>query len=111
VQPLFYQDGRITPVPTHYRFVGKIANFWSEAGAVGVRIEGPTLEVGDYVAYELPTEFVEQRVESLQVDGQPVESVSMGSRAGIATDLTKEQARQGIRVFRVSTTGEHDDLS
>jgi hypothetical protein len=111
VQPLFYQDGRITPVPTHYEFVGMIANFWPEAGAVGVRIEGATLEVGDYVAYELPTEFVEQRVESLQVDGHPVESVSTGSPAGIATDLTQEQARQGVRVFRVSTTGEHDDLS
>jgi len=101
VKPLFYQNGRIEPVPRHYEFVGNIEHFWPKAAAVGVRVEAVPLSRGDRIAFELPVEFEEQVIESLQTDREPVERVARGQLAGIATHLTKEQTRKGVRVFRV----------
>jgi hypothetical protein len=101
VMPLFYQNGRIEPVPTHYEYVGLIQHFWPNAAAVGVQVEAESLKLGDRIAFELPVEFEEQVVESLQMDGQPVERVDPGQPAGIETHLTKDKARKGVRVFRV----------
>jgi hypothetical protein len=101
MQPLFYQNGRIEPIPIHYELVGFVEHFWPKAGATSVRIEKLPLGQGDRIAFELPVEFEEQIVNSLQVDREPVEQVGVGQLAGIETHLTKEQAKRGIRVFRV----------
>ena len=100
IKGLFYQVGRIDPVPTHYRFIGTVEKFWEKPGAVGVRIEAEGLTQGDRIAFELPVEFEEQRVESLQVDRNSVTHVEIGALAGIKTHLTGEQLRKGVRVFR-----------
>lgn len=101
IRDLFYRDGRILPVPAHYEPVGKIEHFWEKAGAVGVRIEEAELRRGDRIAFELPVEFEEETIESLQIDGQPVARAGAGDPVGIQTHLSKEQARKGTRVFRV----------
>jgi hypothetical protein len=102
VRPLFYQSGRIEPIPTHYQFLGIVERFWPEASAIGIRIEEVELGLGDRIAFELPVEFEEQVVESLQVDGEPVERADVGQFAGIKTHLTEEQVKKkGVRVFRV----------
>ncbi len=102
IKPLFYQSGRIDPVPTHYEFIGVVDHFWEKAGAVGVIIKTAELRQGDRIAFELPVEFEEQDVDSLQVDKQPVAQATIGMLAGIKTHLTKEQAKKGIRVFRLT---------
>lgn len=102
IKPLFYQSGRIEPVPKHYEFIGVVEHLWEKAGAVGVLIKAAELKRGDRIAFELPVEFEEQVVESLQVDKQAVPQAAIGTLAGIKTHLTKEQAKKGIRVFRVA---------
>jgi hypothetical protein len=101
VLPLFYKPGRIEPVPSHYEYVGAIERFFPKAGALAVAIEGVGLRIGDRVAYELPVDFVEQEIDSLQVDGRPVNEALPSVVAGIKTALTNDQARKGTRVFRV----------
>ena len=101
VEPLFYQNGRIEPIPTHYEFIGVVEHFWPKVSAVGVRVEEAELRLGDRLAFELPVEFEEQDVESLQVDRTPVEQVDVGQLAGIQTHLTTEQIKKGMRVFRL----------
>ncbi|MFQ5882745.1 MAG: hypothetical protein ACE5I9_09795 [Candidatus Methylomirabilales bacterium] len=101
IKGLFYQSGRIDPVPKHYEFIGVVEHFWEKAEAVGVRIEMAALRKGDRIAFELPVEFEEQTVESLQVDKKPVDQAEIGMLAGILTNLTREQAKKRIRVFRV----------
>jgi len=103
IKTLFYQSGRIDPVPRHYEFVGVLEHFWERSGAVGVRIEAAEVRHGYRIAFELPVEFEEQAVESLQVDKHPVVQAEIGMLAGIETHLTKEQAKKGVRVFRLTT--------
>lgn len=66
-----------------------------------MKIEDGMLRKGDRVAYELPVDFLEENVESLQLDGKPVEELSKGAVAGVKTTLKKHQARKGIRVYRI----------
>jgi hypothetical protein len=101
IKPLFYRSGRIDPVPTHYEFIGIVEHFRLKIGVVSVRIEATKLRWRDRIAFELPVEFEEQDVESLQVNKEPVEVAEVGMLAGISTHLTKEQAKKGIRVFRL----------
>jgi hypothetical protein len=101
VRPLFYRAGRIEPIPTHYLILGVVEHFWPKAGAVGVRVQKVELRLGDRLAFELPVEFVEQDVESLQVDNEPVNHVEIGQLAGVKTHFTKDQIKKGVRVFLV----------
>lgn len=101
VAELFTTSGRVHPVPGHYEYVGHIDGFWEKAGALGLRVEGDGLKVGDRVAYELPVEFVEECVGSLHLDDAPVDSVFAGAHAGLRTGLTRHEARKGVRVYRV----------
>jgi hypothetical protein len=105
IKPLFYQHGRIDAVPRHYEFVGEVEDFWEKVKAVGVRLKASELKVGDRIAFELPVEFEEQDVESLQVEKEIVSIAKLGNLAGILTHFTKDQARKGVRVFRVKNKG------
>jgi hypothetical protein len=101
IQALFYQSGRIEPVPKHYEFIGVVEHFWEKVGVVGVRIEASILMRGDRIAFELPVEFEEQEVESLQADKNPIFQAEIGMLAGIQTSLQKGQLKKGTRVFRL----------
>ncbi|MEQ9029997.1 MAG: hypothetical protein RLP44_14900 [Aggregatilineales bacterium] len=57
--------------------------------------------MGDRIAFDLPLDYLEQTVDSLQINRSPVEIVNVGELAGIETAFTKEQLRKGTRVFRV----------
>ena len=57
--------------------------------------------MGDRIAFELPVEFEEQVIESLQLDDVPVTEVLEGQVAGIKTPFTKDQLRKGTPVYRV----------
>ena len=96
-----YQSGRIEPVPQHYELIGVVEHFWEHAGAAGVRIGASVLRPVDRIAFELPVEFEEQAVQSLQVNKNPVFQVETGMLAGIQTSLHKEQLKKGTRVFRL----------
>jgi hypothetical protein len=102
IKGLFYQSGRIEPIPRHYAFIGVVEHFWEKVSAVGVRIKTSVRRQGDRIAFELPVEFEEQDVESLQVDKNAVSEVESGMLAGIRTSLHKGQLKKGIRVFRLT---------
>jgi hypothetical protein len=99
---VFYRTGVIEPKPSSYEYMGRIEDFLPDLGVVGVRIEEGVLRRQDRIAFELPVEFVEQTVDSLQFEHKDVERVETGHEAGIKTDLQKREARKGVRVFRVT---------
>ena len=68
IRDLFYLDGRIVPVPSHYEYIGLIEDYAEKAGAVGVRIEAGDLKLRERIAFELPIEFKEQNIESMELD-------------------------------------------
>jgi hypothetical protein len=100
VKPLFYQSGRILPIPLHYEVAGTVERYAEKIGVVGVRLASE-VRAGDTLAYELPIEFEEETVASLQIDGAPVSVAPAGTLVGTKTRLSKEHARKGTRVFRI----------
>jgi hypothetical protein len=102
VKALFLQFGRIRSVPLHYQFAGIVENFWEKVGVVGVRVKEANLRMGDRIAFELPVDFEEQEITSLQVENQQVELAEPSMLAGIKTDFTKQYIKKGMRVFKVS---------
>jgi hypothetical protein len=101
VVDLFYSAGVIEPIPTHYEPVGTINNFYEQAGAVTIELVG-AVAVGDKLAYDLPVEFTEEPIISMQLNDQQVEQADPGQEIGLVTGLSKDQARKGVRVFRVA---------
>ncbi len=101
VKNLFYQDGRIDPIPAHYKYVGVIEQYWEKVSAITVSVDAESIRKGDLIAFELASAFEEQIIESLEVEKQPANEAPAGATAGIKTKLNKEQARKGTRVFRV----------
>jgi hypothetical protein len=101
VQPVFYRQGRIDPVPEHYEFLGTVAKVFKTSFGVVVLKE---LRQGDRIAIETPVEFVEQTVESLVVDETPVEVAKAEDRTGIRPIFAKGVVREKARVFCVRPT-------
>lgn len=98
---ILYRNGRIHPIPEHYEFVGIVERFIEELGVVGVKLTEGEIRQGDRIAFELPVEFLEQNAESLHIENEKVAKASRESLVGIETKLTKGQAKQGTRVYRV----------
>jgi len=103
VSELFYREGYIEPIPVHYEYVGNVEHYWEQNSVVGIRINGATLRHGDRVAFELPVEFDEQEVKSLQIEKTPVEVAKRGELAGVLTSFTKQQLPKRTRVFRIKS--------
>ena len=68
---------------------------------IGIKIEENEIRLGDRISFELPIEFEEQNVDSLQIDGEAVDLARNGQIVGIKTNLTKEKGKKGVRVFIV----------
>jgi hypothetical protein len=100
IKPLFYNKGRIEPVPQHYEFIRTVAKAWTEK--FGVVISAAELRVGDRIAVEFPIEFEEVEVDSIQVNDQAVESATVGDPAGLLWPKEKPKLREGMRVFRIA---------
>jgi hypothetical protein len=104
IEPLFYQSGRISPIPVHYEFIGITEHYYDGINVVSIRIEAGELHIGDRIAFELPIELEEQNVESMQIGKTPVDIAETGSLVGTKTHLTKHQAKdKKLRVFRVKS--------
>ncbi len=102
IDPLFYENGRVVVLPRHYEFVGVVDHFYEKPGVAAISVEGSGFAVGDRLAFELPIEFKEDPVVSIQLDNVDVEQALQGQRVGVKTALTKAEARNGLRVCRVT---------
>lgn len=101
IKDLFYKVGRVNILPNHYEFIGKIERFIENKSILGIKIEASNLRLGDRIAFELPVIFEEQVCDSLQFKNNPIEIAEVGMLVGTKTHLTKENARVGVRVYRV----------
>lgn len=99
VKGLFLQAGRIEPVPSHYKLIGSVERYLDKIRVVGIRIGAEALRVGDHVAFEMPIDFEEQEVASLQLDHTPVMTAEPPALAGIKTHL--EKVNIGTKVYLV----------
>jgi hypothetical protein len=102
---LFISNGRIQPIPAHYEFIGLVDEYWEKASALGLRMESGVVRAGDRIAYDLPVDFIEEDVTSLQLNDQDVQEAHAGDYVGLKTKLSKQQAHKGVRVYRLEQRG------
>ncbi len=102
VQDVFYQDGWIGIVPSHWTPVGRVVHYFDELSVASVEISGSEpLKRGDTVGYVFPDRFEQEAVESIQVQREPVESVDPGQRAGYKTSLPRRFLPDNTIVYKV----------
>lgn len=99
VMDIFYQVGRVDPIPGHYVSVGDVVTAWSHVFGVIPRCE---IKVGARLAVEVGDTFEEFLVASLHVDNADVKSAQPGSNCGVALSDAAKKVREGARVFLVT---------
>lgn len=105
VVPLLYENGRIRAIPRHYERVGMVTGFFEKASVVTIQVTESGFSVGDELAFVLPIDYVQERVESIHLDDVAVDSAGVGEVVGVKTALTKAQARKGVEVYRLRLGG------
>jgi hypothetical protein len=112
VRPLLAEvAGRIEPIPGHYARVGEVVNFFEKAGAIAIQLdEGAGLRRGERIGLIGEVDYLEQEVESLQVDGADVKEAAPAAEVGVATSWTKQQVRAKMVVYRVGAGAAQPDL-
>jgi hypothetical protein len=99
VQDLFYRPGRISAVPCHYVYLGRVSHVFKPAFAVSIQ-EGE-LSVGDRLALDLNNEYAERNVASLEINHQAIRRVEAGQEVAVATTPPHPPLKEGVSVFRV----------
>jgi hypothetical protein len=102
VIPIFYQTGRILPIPKHYEYIGKVKQIWK--AAFSVDIEQGEIRVGDRVAVEFPVDFYEQPVKSLRLNDASIEAVAVKCEVGIQRQESLPKLKSGMPVYRIKSS-------
>ncbi|NPA33290.1 MAG: U32 family peptidase [Aquificae bacterium] len=81
-------------------YVGRVQKFYTRISVAEVKIESGELKLGDTIhIIGKKTGLVRQRVESIHLDGKPVESAKKGQVVGIKT---AERVREGDKVYLIT---------
>jgi len=106
IRELFYGAGRISSLPSIYKPLGKIIHYYDKISVVEMTIAENELRRGQQIGYLTPTEYLEEKVISLQIDNKDVEKASPGQIVGIKTLYSKKQLHKA-KVYIV-TEGEEN---
>jgi translation initiation factor IF-2 len=78
--------------------IGKVTHYFGKIHVAAIEITRDRLQVGDTIHVVGHTSDFTQRVESMQVDNQPVETATPGQSVGIEV---VDHAREHDLVYRV----------
>jgi len=79
--------------------IGKVTHYFSKIGVAAIEITNDTLRVGDTIHIKGHTSDFTQKVESMQIDNQPVTEARTGQSVGLRVS---EHARQHDAVYKVT---------
>lgn len=79
--------------------VGEVFTYFSQVGVAGIKISG-TIKVGDKIRIKGATTDFEMKVDSMQVERQPVEEAKPGDSIGIKVP---DKVRGGDKVYKIKT--------
>ena len=101
IRELFYETGKISNIPTHYKFIGKICAYIKKDNILGIDITSGNLAIGEKIGYITSNGFLEENIESLQLENKNVEDVMKGHKVGIKTKFNESQFTIGLNVYKV----------
>jgi len=77
--------------------VGRVVSYFARAEAAAIELEGD-LKIGDTIHIKGYTTDFEQKVESMQIENEPVEKAKAGDSIGVKV---KERVRRHDVVYKV----------
>lgn len=78
--------------------LGKITHYFGKIGVAAIEITQDSLAVGDTIRIKGHTSDFTQKIDSMQIDGQPVDEATVGQSIGIKVD---KHAREHDAVYKV----------
>lgn len=78
--------------------VGEVVHYFRKVKAAVIKVENGKMEIGDGIRIRGNTTDFKDKIASMQIDHQPVESVSKGKEAAIKV---KKKVRRGDKVYKV----------
>ena len=79
--------------------VGTVTIFFAKPSVAAIEVTAGALSIGDTIKIVGATTNFEQKIESMEIDRKPVQTVTVGQAVGIKV---KERVRPHDKVFRVS---------
>ena len=79
--------------------IGIVTHYYSHLSVAVLRLDSGSLRVGDTIHVVGHTSDFRQRIESMQIEHQPVSEVSAGQEFGLRVT---EHARDGDTVYKVT---------
>lgn len=77
--------------------IGKVIHYYDQLGVAIIDLTQGELRVGDEVKFKKGEEGFTQKIESLQVDHQTVDSVKTGDSFGLKVD---QEVTEGTQVYK-----------
>lgn len=79
--------------------IGKVTDYFAKIGVAALVIENGELSLGDTIHFVGHTTDCEQKVSSMQIEHQAVDSAKTGDGLGIKV---KDRVRHGDKVYKVT---------
>ena len=79
--------------------IGKVTDYFAKIGVAALVIENGELSLGDTIHFAGHTTDFEQKITSMQIEHQAVESAKTGDAIGVKV---KDRVRHGDKVFKVT---------
>jgi len=79
--------------------IGEVTNFFSGVGVVAIRLTG-TVTVGDKIAIRRSEDYLEQTIESMQIDRADVQTATSGQEIGVKLPAG-EKVHQHNKVYKI----------
>jgi translation initiation factor IF-2 len=79
--------------------IGEVVKFFAKPSVAAIVITDGSLKVGDTIHFKGHTTDFTQRVDSMQIDNQPVDEVGVGDDVGIKA---ADRVRPGDIAYKVS---------
>ncbi len=76
--------------------IGVVSNYFDHVGVAAIKLNGD-LKVGDTIHIKGGEVDFEQKVESMQINREPVEKAGKGDEVGVKVN---EKVRKGYKVFK-----------
>lgn len=80
------------------KLIGKVTHYYSKIGVAIIELEDD-LQHGDEISIEGPTTNIQQVVDSMQIEHQPVKLANKGDAVGLKV---KDSVRPGDIVLKIS---------
>jgi len=79
--------------------IGKATDYFAKIGVAALIIENGELSLGDTIHFVGHTTDFEQKINSMQIEHQAVDSAKIGDGVGIKV---KDRVRHGDKVYKVT---------